>query len=34
MWGITLGPLSGRLLADAIVTGEAPPELAPLSPMR
>jgi D-amino-acid dehydrogenase len=34
MWGITLGPLSGRLLADAIVTGEAPPELAPLSPLR
>jgi D-amino-acid dehydrogenase len=34
MWGITLGPLTGRLLADAIVTGRTPPELTPLSPLR
>jgi D-amino-acid dehydrogenase len=34
MWGIALGPLTGRLLADAIVTGRTPPELAPLCPLR
>jgi D-amino-acid dehydrogenase len=34
MWGITLGPLTGRLLADAIVTGRTPPELTPLNPLR
>ncbi|MFG2091446.1 NAD(P)/FAD-dependent oxidoreductase [Spirillospora sp. NPDC048824] len=34
MWGITLGPATGRLLADQIVTGERPPELAPFSPLR
>jgi D-amino-acid dehydrogenase len=34
MWGITLGPLTGRLLATMIVSGETPPELAPFDPLR
>jgi D-amino-acid dehydrogenase len=34
MWGIALGPLTGRLLAEAIATGRTPPELAPLRPLR
>jgi D-amino-acid dehydrogenase len=34
MWGITLGPATGRLLADQIVSGRAPAELEPFSPTR
>ena len=34
MWGITLGPVTGRLLARQIVTGVLPPELRPLDPLR
>ncbi|MDP3967440.1 MAG: FAD-dependent oxidoreductase [Nocardioides sp.] len=34
MWGITLGPVTGQLLAEAIVTGRTPPELTPLDPLR
>lgn len=34
MWGVTLGPLTGRLLAELIVTGRSPPELMPLDPLR
>lgn len=34
MWGVTLGPATGRLLADAITTGRRPPELAPFDPLR
>lgn len=34
MWGITLGPATGRLLAEAIVTGRVPRELAPFDPLR
>ena len=34
MWGVALGPLTGRLLADAIATGTAPAELAALHPLR
>lgn len=34
MWGITLGPLSGQLLAEQIVTGVTPPELLPFDPTR
>jgi D-amino-acid dehydrogenase len=34
MWGVTLGPLTGRLLAERIVTGRTPPELLPLDPLR
>ena len=34
MWGITLGPLTGQLLAQTILKGEAPPELAPFDPLR
>jgi D-amino-acid dehydrogenase len=34
MWGVTLGPATGRLLARAIATGVPPPELAPFSPLR
>jgi D-amino-acid dehydrogenase len=34
MWGITLGPATGRLLADQIVNGRVPAELEPFSPTR
>lgn len=34
MWGITLGPATGRLLADQIVTGQVPDELTPFDPLR
>jgi D-amino-acid dehydrogenase len=34
MWGVTLGPLTGALLAERIATGVAPPELGPLDPCR
>jgi D-amino-acid dehydrogenase len=34
MWGMTLGPVTDRLLAQQIVTGETPPELKPLDPLR
>jgi D-amino-acid dehydrogenase len=34
MWGITLGPATGRLLAETIVTGQRPAELAPFDPLR
>jgi D-amino-acid dehydrogenase len=34
MWGITLGPVTGRLLAELVATGRAPDELAPLDPLR
>lgn len=34
MWGVTLGPLSGQLLAEQMVTGVVPPELVPFNPTR
>jgi D-amino-acid dehydrogenase len=34
MWGIALGPLTGQLLADAIVTGRTPEALVPFDPLR
>jgi D-amino-acid dehydrogenase len=34
MWGITLGPVTGQLLAQAIISGALPPELAPFNPLR
>jgi D-amino-acid dehydrogenase len=34
MWGVTLGPLTGALLAKLIATGVSPPELRPLDPCR
>jgi D-amino-acid dehydrogenase len=34
MWGITLGPATGRLLAEQIVSGRVPAELEPFSPTR
>ncbi len=34
MWGITLGPATGELLAELVVTGRTPPELAPFDPLR
>jgi D-amino-acid dehydrogenase len=34
MWGITLGPATGQLLARAIATGTMPAELAPFDPLR
>jgi len=34
MWGITHGPVTGRLLARAIATGVIPAELRPFTPSR
>ena len=34
MWGITLGPVTGRLLAEQMVTGQVPAPLKPFSPLR
>lgn len=34
MWGIVLGPATGRLLAKQIVTGEIDPVLVPFDPLR
>ncbi|MDV3223143.1 FAD-dependent oxidoreductase [Intrasporangium sp.] len=34
MWGITLGPVTGRLLAEQMVTGKVPAELRPFNPLR
>ncbi|MPZ73907.1 MAG: FAD-dependent oxidoreductase [Nitriliruptorales bacterium] len=34
MWGLTLGPITGRLLARLIATGAAPDELGPFDPTR
>ncbi|MDO3702840.1 FAD-dependent oxidoreductase [Micromonospora sp. C28SCA-DRY-2] len=34
MWGITLGPLTGTLLAEQITTGRQPAELRPFDPLR
>jgi len=34
MWGVTLGPATGKLLAETIVTGRRPPELTPFDPLR
>ena len=34
MWGVALGPVTGRLLADQVVTGVAPAELRPFDPLR
>ncbi|MEV6140313.1 FAD-dependent oxidoreductase [Nocardia sp. NPDC051990] len=34
MWGITLGPATGRLLAETITTGRTAPELGPFNPLR
>jgi D-amino-acid dehydrogenase len=34
MWGIALGPVTGRLVAQTVLTGETPPELRPFDPLR
>ncbi|PSK93791.1 D-amino-acid dehydrogenase [Murinocardiopsis flavida] len=34
MWGLTLGPVTGRLLAEQITTGKQPEQLRPFSPTR
>ncbi|GAA4756738.1 NAD(P)/FAD-dependent oxidoreductase [Actinomycetospora chibensis] len=34
MWGVTLGPVTGRLLAEQITTGKQPAELIPFDPLR
>jgi D-amino-acid dehydrogenase len=34
MWGIALGPITGQLVAQAVLKGEVPPELAPFDPLR
>jgi len=34
MWGVVLGPATGKLLADRIVTGRTDPVIAPFDPLR
>ena len=34
MWGVALGPVTGRLLAEQVATGRAPAELRPFDPLR
>jgi D-amino-acid dehydrogenase len=34
MWGVTFGPVTGRLLAEQITTGKQPTELVPFDPLR
>jgi len=34
MWGLTLGPITGKLLAEQIVKGQDLPQLAPFAPTR
>jgi D-amino-acid dehydrogenase len=34
MWGIVLGPITGKLLAQTITDGETAPELTPFDPQR
>ena len=34
MWGVVLGPITGKLLAESIVNGRTRPELAPFDPLR
>lgn len=34
MWGVVLGPATGRLLAEQIMTGTVPPEIRPFDPLR
>lgn len=34
MWGISLGPITGKLLAEQIATGRRPAVLAPFDPLR
>ncbi len=34
MWGVALGPVTGKLLAERIVTGTTPRELEPFGPLR
>ena len=34
MWGIALGPITGMLMAQTVLKGEAPPELSPFDPRR
>jgi D-amino-acid dehydrogenase len=34
MWGIALGPVTGMLMAQTVLKGEPPAELAPFDPLR
>ena len=34
MWGITHGPITGRLLAQMMVTGTQPAQIKPFDPLR
>jgi D-amino-acid dehydrogenase len=34
MWGIALGPVTGKLLAERIIGGRQPAELLPFDPLR
>lgn len=34
MWGVALGPVTGKLLAEQVATGHLPPALRPFDPLR
>ncbi|AZI58747.1 FAD-dependent oxidoreductase [Nakamurella antarctica] len=34
MWGVSLGPITGKLLAEQMMTGKVPAALAPFNPVR
>jgi D-amino-acid dehydrogenase len=34
MWGMVLGPATGRALAGLITTGQTPEEIRPFDPLR
>ena len=34
MWGIALGPVTGKLLAELIITGNRPAALSAFGPLR
>jgi D-amino-acid dehydrogenase len=34
MWGVTLGPVTGRLMAELVATGTTPPQIAAFDPRR
>jgi D-amino-acid dehydrogenase len=34
MWGITLGPVTGKLLAERVATGTTPAALRAVDPLR
>jgi D-amino-acid dehydrogenase len=34
MWGVTLGPITGKLLAQQMISASAPDALRPFDPLR